>query len=75
MWRKDGSIWVYETLNIITIEPAAGPDGQTIWQACCGGRPVPQIQSGDNLGVVMMDTVKYYDARIDMTTVKELWKL
>ena len=71
MWEQCGNIWIYINLPIITIEP----DGQGNWQACCGGRPVPQIPPGDSLGEVMMRTVRYYDERIEMTSVKESWNL
>ena len=73
MWQRNGTIWIYNPMPIITIEPCTFPDGQTGWQACCGGRPVPHIQPCDSLGEMMMLTVKYYDDRIDMTTVKERW--
>lgn len=68
MWEKDGSIWIYRGMPIITIEPC-----ETGYQACCGGRPVPQIQPGENLGEVMMRTVRYYNDRIETETVKEQW--
>ena len=68
MWEQCGNIWIYINLPIITIEPTQDHTG---WQACCGGRPVPQIPPGENLGEVMMRTVKYYDDRIEMTSVKE----
>ena len=74
MWQNNGSIWVYTPMPIITIAPGNGPDGQTIYHACCGGRPVPQIQPSANLGELMMRTVKYYDDRIEMTPVKEKWE-
>lgn len=70
MWENDGFIYIYHNLPIITIEPT---EDHTGWQACCGGRPVPQIPPGENLGEVMMRTVKYYDNRIEMTSVKERW--
>lgn len=74
MWEKNGSIWVYTSMPIITIAPGNGPDGQTIWHACCGGRPVLQISPSTNLGELMMRTVKYYDDRIETETVKERWR-
>lgn len=71
MWQNNGSIWVYMPMPFITIQPGNGPDGQTIYYACCGGRPVPQIPPCTSLQVLMVDTVKYYDDRIEMTPVKE----
>lgn len=73
MWQNNGSIWVCVTMPIITIEPSHGPDGQTIYHACCGGRPVPQIPPNTSFGELMMQTFKYYDERIDMQPVKERW--
>ena len=74
MWQNNGSIWVFVLMPIITIEPGTGPDGQTIYHACCGGRPVPQIPPSNSLGELMMRTVKYYDDRIEMQPVKERWQ-
>ena len=74
MWQKSGSIWVYTPMPIITIEPGNGPDGQTIWHTFCGGKPVPQIQPSENLGELMMNTYKYYNDRIEMSTAKEPWQ-
>lgn len=67
-WEQNGSIWVCKPMPIITIEPTQDHSG---WQACCGGRPVPQIPPGDNLGEVIMRTARYYEDRIEMTSVKE----
>lgn len=75
MWHKSGSIWIFEPLNFITIQPTRGPDGQELWETFCGGRPVPQIPKNSSLGELMMQTVKYYDDRIEMTPVKEPWNL
>lgn len=68
MWENDGSIYIYHNLPIITIEPTQDHTG---WKACCGGRPVHQIPPGNDLGEVMMRTVRYYDEQIEMTSVKE----
>ena len=73
MWQQNGSVWIYKEMPIITIEPYTFPNGQTGWHACCGGRHVPHIQPYESLGEMMMHTVKYYDGRIEMTTVKERW--
>lgn len=74
MWRKEGTVWIWERMDIITIEPADGPDGESVWQTCCGGRPVPQIHPCDNIGVLIMETEQYYRERIEATTVKEPWR-
>lgn len=69
MWKKCGNIWVCIKMPIITIEPV----GKGMWQACCGGRPVPLIPTSYNLEYVMSRTESYYDARIEMEAVKERW--
>ena len=69
MWEQHGNIWLFVRMPIITIEP----DGKGSWQACCGGRPVPQIPAGASLRDVMRRTVRYYDERIEMEPVKERW--
>lgn len=74
MWRNNGSIWVYIPMPIITIEPRSGPDGETIYYACCGGRPVPQIPPSGSLSDLMHQTIRYYDDRIEMEPVKEKWQ-
>lgn len=74
MWRNNGSMWVYMPMPIITIQPGNSPDGQTVWHACCGGRPVPQIPQSTNLCELMNQTVRYYDERIELQPVKERWE-
>lgn len=74
MWQNNGSIWIYTPMPIITVELVSGPDGKPIYHACCGGRPVPQIPPSYNLGELMIQTVKYYDDRIEMQPVKERWQ-
>ena len=77
MWQRYGNIWVCKELPIITIEPFAAegqPDGPKVWHACCGGRPVPQIAPSSSSVEVMKRAEKYYDDRIEMTTVKEPWR-
>lgn len=69
MWEKHGNIWINVIMPIITIEP----DENGNWQACCGGRPVPQIPAGESFSDVMVRTSRYYDARIEMEPVKERW--
>lgn len=75
MWQNNGSIWVYMPMPIITIEPGKGPDENPLWYyARCGGKPVPQIPPSTSIGELMMQTVKYYDGRIEMQPVKEKWE-
>lgn len=66
MWRRYGNVWVMKEMPIITIEPFL-VDGQFIWKACCGGRPVPQITPSANSAEVMRRAEAYYDARIDLS--------
>lgn len=66
-WEQHGNVWIFVNMPIITIEP----DGKNGWQACCGGRPVSQIPAGKIIDDVMRRTMDYYDARIEMETVKE----
>lgn len=68
-WEQHGNIWIFVNLPIITIEP----DGQGLWQAFCGGKPVSQISAGKIIDDVMRRTMDYYDARIEMEAVKERW--
>lgn len=68
-WEQYRNVWIFVNLPIITIEP----DGKGNWQACCGGRPVSQIPAGKIIDDVMRRTMDYYDARIEMETVKERW--
>lgn len=77
MWQRYGNTWVYKEMPIITVEPFAQegqPNGPKVWQACCGGRPVPQIAPSSSSADVMTRTEKYYDARIEMTTVNQPWR-
>ena len=73
MWQNKGGIWVYQKLPFVSIEPFKDESGEVMWRTCCGGRPVPQISPSDSLGELMMDTVKYYNDRIEMEPVKERW--
>lgn len=80
MWERRGNIWVHKEMPIITIQPLqadGGPvmiNGHHLWAACCGGRPVLQIPPSTNSAEVMMQAEKYYDARIEMTTVNQPWR-
>ena len=73
MWKRYGNIWVMQEMPIITIEPfpVLGPPGSPknrfLWKACCGGRPVPQIEPGTDSAEVMRRTEKYYDSRIELS--------
>ncbi len=73
MWKRYGNIWVMQEMPIITVEPFL-VSGQFVWKACCGGRPVEQIEPGTNSAEVMTRTRKYYDDRIEMTSVKQPWR-
>lgn len=74
MWQNKGEIWVYKELPFISIEPFKDDGGELMWRTCCGGRPVPQIPPSASLGELIMQTIRYYDERIEMTPVKERWE-
>ena len=77
MWKRYGNIWVCQEMTFLTIEPfvAEGqPDGPRVWKACCGGRPVPQIEPSTSSTEVMMRAEKYYDARIKMPYAGQRWR-
>lgn len=80
MWIRYGNIWVMQEMPIITIEPfpvlgkPGNPKNRFLWKACCGGHPVEQIEPSASSAEVMMRAEKYYDARIDVTTVKQPWR-
>lgn len=73
MWKRYGNIWVMQEMPIITVEPfpVLGPPGSPknkfLWKACCGGRPVEQIEPGTDSAEVMRRAEQYYDARIELS--------
>lgn len=73
-WTREGNIWILEELPFITVVPCQINGRAEGWHACCGGRPVPQIAPGHNSREVMDQTEKYYDARIELTSVQGEWR-
>lgn len=77
MWKRYGNIWVFQEMPIITIEPfpVLGPPGSPknrfVFKACCGGRPVEQIEPSTNSAEVMRRAEAYYDARIDLSPAEQ----
>lgn len=72
MWKRYGNIWVMQEMPIITVEPFLVLEpkkkrSQHLWKACCGGRPVEQIEPGTDSAEVMRRTEQYYDARIELS--------
>lgn len=80
MWKRYGNIWVCQEMPFITIEPfpvlglPGAPKNRFLWKACCGGRPVEQIEPSDNSAEVMMRAEKYYDSRINMPSAGQRWR-
>lgn len=73
-WTREGNIWILEELPFITVVPLEINGVVEGWHACCGGRPVLQIAPSYNSLEVMERTEKYYDARIELTSVQGEWR-